>query len=326
MYILAEAAQGYEGSIEKAVLLSKAASQAGADGIKFQVIYADEICTPSYEHYDLFRSLEMPEENWKAIVAHASNLGLEVFFDVFGNQSLSLAKNLAVKNIKIHSTCFFDEALFNSANEFADTILLSIGGILPEELEEVLPTRISRAKSQLVIMYGFQAEPTPLDKNNLARIPLLADRFKLPVGFMDHSVGEGLQAFTLSSLALGLGVRFFEKHITIERALELEDYVSALGPTDFGRFTENLQLLHDAMGHPTLALTVEEETYRTKALKTVVCAMDVKAGQALDQDMITMKRTSPSRVGALYRVRDVLGRKIQYDLVQGAQITLNDIV
>ena len=42
--IVAELAQGFEGNVEKALLLLDAAHKSGADCAKFQVIFADEIC------------------------------------------------------------------------------------------------------------------------------------------------------------------------------------------------------------------------------------------------------------------------------------------
>ena len=47
-FIIAEAAQGYEGNPEIAKLLLTAAAKANADAVKFQIIYADDIAVPNY--------------------------------------------------------------------------------------------------------------------------------------------------------------------------------------------------------------------------------------------------------------------------------------
>jgi sialic acid synthase SpsE len=46
--IIAEIAQGFEGVAEQARLLMKAASSAGADAAKYQLVYADELATTEY--------------------------------------------------------------------------------------------------------------------------------------------------------------------------------------------------------------------------------------------------------------------------------------
>jgi len=63
-FIIAEAAQGFEGDPLLARLLVQAAARAGADAVKFQLVYADEIATPEYKYYDLFKKLEMPATCW----------------------------------------------------------------------------------------------------------------------------------------------------------------------------------------------------------------------------------------------------------------------
>ena len=65
--IIAEIAQGYEGDASQARLLARGAVRAGADAVKFQLVYADEIAVPDYQYYDLFRTLEMPQSDWRDV-------------------------------------------------------------------------------------------------------------------------------------------------------------------------------------------------------------------------------------------------------------------
>ena len=67
--IIAEIAQGYEGDPKLAELLVKGALVAGADAVKIQIIFADELCVPDYPYYDLFKSLEMDESVWQGLVS-----------------------------------------------------------------------------------------------------------------------------------------------------------------------------------------------------------------------------------------------------------------
>ena len=44
---------------------------------------------------------------------------------------------------------------------------------------------------RMTILYGFQAEPTPIEKSNLSRIPLLKRRFPgVEIGYLDHAAGD----------------------------------------------------------------------------------------------------------------------------------------
>ena len=55
MKIIAEIAQGFEGNFEQSKLLIKAGAKAGADAVKFQLVYVDELATENYIHYSLFK-------------------------------------------------------------------------------------------------------------------------------------------------------------------------------------------------------------------------------------------------------------------------------
>jgi N,N'-diacetyllegionaminate synthase len=57
--IIAEIAQGYEGNTKLTELLTTGAIESSADAVKSQLVFADELATPDYNYYDLFKSLEM---------------------------------------------------------------------------------------------------------------------------------------------------------------------------------------------------------------------------------------------------------------------------
>ncbi len=317
-YVIAEAAQGYEGRPELARLLVRAAAAARADAIKFQVVFADDLAVPAYQYYALFQQLEMTEADWRAVREDAATRGLAFYVDVLGPRALALARRLGVDGAKLHSTCFFEDDL--TAAVFADfpRVLLSLGGIEVDEAKRLFD-RHPAARAKTVVLHGFQAEPTPTEANQLARIPLLAQALGVEVGFMDHSDGAGPDTTHVSAMALALGCRTFEKHIGLDRALELEDYVSALPPAAFASYVETLHRLAGALGESSLALTETERGYRGRALKRVVAARDLAAGQTIARGDVALLR--PATPGGVERADDVVGRTLQKPVERGGAIT-----
>jgi sialic acid synthase SpsE len=118
--IVAELAQGFEGCPEQARLLLRAAAAAGADAAKYQLVYADELSTPDYKYYDLFRSLEMPDEVWSALSLYAKEQNIELHLDIFGSRSLALAEKISAQAVKLHGT---DIANIGLLDEVAQTSL-----------------------------------------------------------------------------------------------------------------------------------------------------------------------------------------------------------
>jgi N,N'-diacetyllegionaminate synthase len=318
LFLLAEAAQGYEGNAELARLLVKAAIAAKADAIKFQVVFADDLAVPAYTYYQLFQQLEMPEAAWRRVRDDAAAGGLGFYVDVLGPRALALAKKLGVDGAKLHSTCFFEDDL--TAGVFAEfpRVLLSIGGIDAADVKRLLD-RHPGAREKTVVLHGFQAEPTPTEANQLARIPELAKALDVEIGFMDHADGAGPDAVHVSAMALALGCRTFEKHITVDRALALEDFVSALAPGDFAAYVETMRRLAGAMGDAALTLSPAEQAYRERALKKVVAARDLAAGHVIAAGDVALLR--PATPGGLERSLDVLGRTLKKPVERGAAVT-----
>ena len=91
MKIIAELAQGFEGNLNQAKILLKAASTSGADIAKLQLVYADELATSDYIHYKLFKSLEMSDNEWKDLYDYSREFKIELNFDIFGKKSLKLS-------------------------------------------------------------------------------------------------------------------------------------------------------------------------------------------------------------------------------------------
>lgn len=320
--IIAEAAQGYEGDPRLARLLARGAVRAGADAVKFQLVYADELATPDYQYYTLFQSLEMPRAAWHAVVQEVHEARRRVYFDVFGERSLREAHALAVEGVKIHSSDFFNAALVRSALELMPRVFISLGGIAMEELEAFLRTHRIAPDGKVCLMYGFQGDPTPIESNNLMRLGALRHRFPgYALGFMDHTDGACEEAQTLALLALPLGVCCIEKHISLDRVLQLEDYVSALSAERFQTFVQSVRRHERALGTDRLELTQIEQAYRQHAVKAVVAHRVLKQGLVLSAQDVCLKRSSRADGTAFHALEDVVGRTVRVDVESNQPLT-----
>ena len=323
LYIIAEAAQGFEGSVEIACLLVRGAATAKSHAIKFQLVYANELCEKGYQYYELFKQLEMTTNEWQSVRDLAKESGLDFIVDVFGPKSLEVGRKIDCDGFKLHSTTFFDNDLSNAVLELNKPTYISVGGIEPDEIDSFIERNNLRSKDNVSILYGFQAEPTPIGANNLARISILRERTGLNVGFMDHSDGAGDYAFTLSAMALGMGVSLFEKHITLDHALKLEDYVSALPPHDFSRYVKMLSDLSLAQGSSAIELSEAEQVYRSKAVKRVVAAHSLESGKVLTREDIRLSR--PAVPGGAYKPEQVINRQIKKSISEGQPIDMSNL-
>ena len=310
--IIAEAAQGFEGDPLLARLLVRAAGRAGADAVKFQLVYADEIGTPSYKYYDLFKKLEMPAGCWRQVAGEAKKEGVGLYFDVFGKKSLRLALALGAQGLKIHATDFYHDELIRAALNTGKHILIGLGGLGEKDLSSLLERHPRIKTTRVTMMHGFQAEPTPLGANNLRRLGTLAALGQpAGIGFMDHSDGGKEDSLELSLLALPFGVSVVEKHITLDRELQLEDYVSALPPSCFKKFVKRIRKYEKALGSSALEPGPDEKMYRLKSAKIVVAARKLKKGSLLrNSDLKLLRVDKQETLPAILDPKEVFGLRV----------------
>jgi len=321
--IIAEAAQGFLGAPrEKTALLARLAAAAKADAVKFQLVYADELCTPDYKHYKLFSDLEMPDTDWLALARQCAALGTGLYVDVFGERSLALAAKMEVTGIKIHSTDMLNAPLLEAAARSAvKRVILSAGGCVRREIEDALA--LMKGKD-VVLMHGFQGYPTAAGENQIARLAELRRAFpQARLGFGDHVPETDATRLWLAAVAVGAGAQVIEKHITISSVAKEEDHESALNPDEFAAFVANVRVAHQALGQvaaaPDFGMSEREQQYRKQMKKHLVARRDLAAGAVLSAQDIGMKRTSASD-GVLYEPAEALGRKLAVALRAGDPI------
>jgi N,N'-diacetyllegionaminate synthase len=318
--IIAEIAQGYEGKPAQAAMLLAAAAAAGADAVKFQLVYAEELAAPDYVHFPLFRTLEMPDAVWEDLAKLARDKNIELCLDVFGKRSLALAQALRARCVKIHATDMANTGLLQEvAGCRVEEVLLSCGGCYRQEIDTAVG--ILRAK-RLVLLHGYQGYPTPTAANQIARLEQLRRRYagdietghRITLGFADHAPADDPLRFVLPAAAIGAGATVIEKHLTLARIMQLEDHESALDPDEFAVFTAQMRACHAALGSGGSAaedfgMTDSEREYRRKARKHVVALRDLPAGAELKPQDLGLKRTSST--GVCDDLASVCGKRLK---------------
>lgn len=298
--VIAEIGQGFEGSIAQAKLLVLAAAKAGADSAKFQLVYADELATPDYEYYQLFSQLEMSDDDWSDVKSLCDHHGIELIFDVFGEQGLRLANKIGVSSIKLHATDINNYGFLKLLDRSSvSRILVGTGGAFLEEIKAAL--EILKSK-EVILLHGFQGYPTAIEDNQVTRIEMLKEHFaaskNVSFGLSDHVDPSDPMVMALPAYAIGKGATVVEKHLTLGSCMELEDYESALNPDQFKIFSEVVRKIELAAGFVDNAndfgMPETEKTYRRIIRRHVVAKNDLPAGTIITQSDVILKRTSSS--------------------------------
>jgi sialic acid synthase SpsE len=309
VYIIAELAQGFEGKPQQAIALLDAAAAAGADAAKFQLVYAEELATPDYQHFALFGKLEMPDAAWRDLARRARDAAIHLQLDVFGPRSLALAEAVGAQAVKVHSTDMGNPGLLAAiARSAIGEVLLSTGGCTTAEIERALEVL---GQKRLVLLHGFQGYPTPVAANQILRMRDYSIRYAgVRLGFADHADPESSLSSILPAAALGAGATVIEKHLTLDRRLKMEDYESALEPQEFATFVRAMRDCGQALGAPGAATAMHESEigYRSKTRKHVVASQRLAAGTVIGAADVALKRTASATF--IQETAQVVGRRL----------------
>lgn len=320
--IIAEIANAHQGSPEQAIAIARGAIAAGADAVKFQIYSADELLVRAHPRYAHFRGQAFPPDVWRDVLGRLTGGPTRLLADVFGHESLAVAAAAPVDGVKIHSSDLANSPLVAAAATRFQDLYLAVGGSTAREVARAIAiARSANATVRLTLLHGFQAYPTALADSELRRLVRLQEMFGTwaRVGYADHVSGDDPYAVILPCMAVGLGARVIEKHVTLNRAARGVDYYSSLDvPAEFGRFVETVRGAPAACGRP-MAMSPAEQTYRRTVKKYVVASRDLAAGQVLTEADVVMKRVDGLDVDPI-EIEKLLGRCLVQDIAADAPI------
>lgn len=317
--VVAEVAWAHDGKVELGKAIVDGAAGAGADAINFHVTDLADYMVPSYanapgrlsagkeigEIYKYLERLNLSFDQIGELAAHARSLGLVVGLMPNDKSSLEFASGIA-NLLTIHPSCIFDEAFVRAAAAARLPLMLYAGGLTLGEIDRVISWAAREGNESLILQYGFQTYPTPIEANRIRYIATLKSAFGRPVSFADHTDGDDPMAFIVPLLAVAAGADLIEKHMTHDRALKGEDYEAALDPKGMQLFVSQLRQASSALGSPfaQATLSVPELRYRGVVRKRAVLARAAVRGTSLSRELVSFRRSDagfyPEDIEPLY--------------------------
>jgi sialic acid synthase SpsE len=313
--IVAEIGVNHMGDAGLARELIDAASEAGADAVKFQSFSADRLVrhgTPkapyqraatggAADQYEMLRSLELGREELQGLKRHCEEKGLIFISTPFDPERARELAEMGVSVIKIGSADLTDALLLEAAAEAGVPLILSTGMSSLEEIGRALYLVRDEGASEVVLLHCVSAYPAEEDSLNLRFISTLRDAFECPVGFSDHTGGV-----VAAPLAAAAGACLIEKHLTLDRTMEGPDHEASLEKEEMRAMVEGVREAERMLGTPGKELDPEEMRNAALARKSLVFALDLPAGTHVEREHLASKRPADGISPMDYR--DFTGR------------------
>jgi N-acetylneuraminate synthase len=324
VYVVAEAGMNHDGDLERAVALTEAAAQAGADAVKFQLHDAAAETTrdappPPYfqdePRWEYFERTAFTDDQWSELKMACEGRGIEFLCSAFSLEALDRLERLGVARHKIGSGEVTNLALVRAAGETGKQVLLSSGMSSWAELDAA----VEAAGPNVVVLQCTSTYPTPPEQVGLNVLTELRKRYGEPVGFSDHTRGAAAAV-----AAVTLGAVVVEKHFTLSRGDYGPDAAMGLEPDELRALVSEIRDLERMLASPVDKDDVAPYAEMKRVFeKSVVATEPISAGTTLEAQMLAAKKPGTGIPAA--RLTEVVGRRARNDIAADAVLTEADL-
>ena len=298
LHIIAEAGTNHNGGREAAERLVDVAVAAGADSVKFQIIYPDGLYLPRVFQIDRYTDNEifhkrlatmLSDDDYHALAAYCKKIGIGFGASVFDRRGIDLLDQLDASYVKIASCDLNNSRLLIEAAERKRRLVISTGMATLEEIERAVSDVVATGNRDLVLMHCVSVYPCPTERMNLSFLGVLKHAFGFPVGLSDHTENS-----LAAAMAIGIGAEWIEKHFTLDRRADGFDHAYAMEPADFTQFIRDMRSATEACRKQSVKIQSAEVAVKARARRGIHAAHDIEEGAVLrETDVIVVRPEGP---------------------------------
>ncbi|MEL7472232.1 MAG: N-acetylneuraminate synthase family protein [Planctomycetota bacterium] len=343
-YVIAEIGVNHDGEVDRALMLTDAAADAGADAVKLQFFETDRLMSraarlASYQKaagetdpIEMLRRLELSLDEMSRVVDRAHARGVHAIVTVFSVELVDEAERLDWDAYKTASPDLVHRPLLERLEATGKPMIVSTGA---SHAEEVRQTRawLDEAHDRLAFLQCVSCYPTaPEHANVRACVKLRDDVHPCPVGYSDHTttINAGRNARMWHACLM-------EKHLTDDRSRAGPDHAASLTPDAFVQYIGATRIPSDELdrvgsrgvidarlwGGFHKALQDCERDVRAVSRQSIVAVRDLPVGATIHSTDLTFKRPGTGLWAS--ELERVVGRRVARQIEADTPIVLEDI-
>ena len=356
-YVIAEIGVNHDGEVARALELTDAAADAGADAVKLQFFETDRLMSKAAklaayqknagetDPIEMLRRLELTIDEMAMVVDRAHERGIHAIVTLFSTELVEIAETLAWDAYKSASPDLVNTPLLKRLAGTGKPMIVSTGA---SEFDELPIAGSAIWRGHVVAFLQCVSSYPASDKDaSIAGVFCLADDYlrfwNTPeiygngplAGYSDHTT-----SIDSGALAVRIGACVLEKHLTYSVDASGPDHAASLMPDQFAEYVlcarkqrmESLterDLIEDIVQHDARYGTIEkqvlecERDVREVSRQSVVSAESIGLGTKITRDMLTIKR--PGTGILAYRLDEVIGRVAARDIDGDVPIVEEDL-
>lgn len=296
-YIIAEVGINHNGNLELAKKIIKAAHEAGADAVKFQkrdieLVYGKEYLQEYREspfgntQRDLKENLEFNKNQYIELRDFSHKLNLDFIVSPWDEKSVDFVCEIGVDCLKIASPCLHDIKLLKYIRTKQVPLIVSTGMSDKEQVERAL--EILKG-APIVLLHCVSTYPTREEDINMNRLNTLKQDFDFIdlIGYSGHEMDK-LPAL----VAVSMGAKVIEKHVTMSRELWGSDHKVSLQPLELKELVSGIREVEKILGNNQIKVLPNEvaamrKLQRKRKIDSIVLDIDgvLTDGKIYSNDM-----------------------------------------
>jgi sialic acid synthase SpsE len=342
-FIQTEEDQSVEVYLKNAKELAMLAKESGADAVKFQTHTIEDeqanvnVVAPHFKGADRYNwvkrnTLATPVWFWQELKKYCDEIGIIFFSTPMSRGAAKILNDIGMELWKVGSGDILDFVMLDYIASTKKPLIISGGMSTLEEVDKVADF-LKKRKVDFALMHCVSKYPCPPEELQLKTLNFFKDRYNIPVGFSDHSIGIDS---ALASVALGATI--IEKHFSLSRDLWGSDHKVAMTPVELKELVKGIremesdpskkekylekEIVKAGMGQSVKTLQEGEAQFRPFFRKTLVASVDIPKGIKIKSDMLFAMRPQLHLKGLpSEEYENVLGKKSKLDISKGSPIS-----
>lgn len=329
--IIAEAGVNHNGSLTIAKEMIVAASEAGADYIKFQTFVTENLVSKDANQaeyqkknlgnetsqFEMLSKLELSVKDHYDLINCCKRNKIAFFSTAHDIGSIDLLVKLHLPLWKIPSGEITNLPYLKKIGSLKSSVIISTGMATLGEIEAAIELleQSGTNRDQITVLHCTTEYPAPLDEINLKAMVTIGRAFKVRFGYSDHT--EGIE---IPLAAVAMGATVIEKHFTLDRRMQGPDHKASLEPFELKKMIDGIRNIEIALGNGIKKPSSSEIKNRVATRKSIVAAKPISNGEILSDENLTVKRPGDGLSPMLWE--QLTGTKAKRDYKKDQQIEL----
>jgi N,N'-diacetyllegionaminate synthase len=265
----------------------------------------------------MLKNLELSFDEFIELKEYCDKKNIEFMSTPYDPESVEFL-NKIVHRFKIPSADIVNKPLLQAVAETKKQVILSTGMALIEEIDRAVDLLKENGNKNIILLHCTTSYPASIHEVNLNIMQSLKNRYNLPVGYSDHTIG-----IEIPIMAASLGAVLIEKHFTLNRKMKGPDHYCSLEPNELKNMVNSVRNIEKAFGKKEKHITKEEEKNIYHLRRSIHSLQDIKKGEKIDNSNLGLLR--PDDGLSPWYMDDIVGKKAKKDIKKFEPIKEGDV-